>query len=234
MNHGMAITATLAVVAFGGAGNADAQEVPEWVRDVFTFYADGAIGDEELISAIKFLIDAGVIDVGQAPMPVQSQDRITAPGFTMEYPVNWEYERTRDPALGGTLHMLTEKSTLDLSVPSTIYVSTGYIGDGVSLHDYYVEEVDKTWNSLELLGASVDVEWGASGQDTLSGMPSVWYEYTFHMPIAYIGTVTAYGVDELVRHDGMVYEVSYSGLPDAYNELYDEYLDIVSTFRIVP
>jgi len=32
----------------------------------------------------------------------------------------------------------------------------------------------------------------------------------------------------------MVYEVSYSGLPDAYNELYDEYLDIVSTFRIVP
>jgi len=97
-----------------------------------------------------------------------------------------------------------------------------------------VEEVDKTWNSLGLFGAIVDVEWDASGQDTLSGMPSVWYEYTVRMPVTDIGAVTAYGVDELVRHDDMTYTVSYLGLLDAYNELYDEYLDIVSTFRIVP
>jgi len=38
-----------------------AKEIPEWVRIVFTFWANGEISDAELTSAITFLVDSGVI-----------------------------------------------------------------------------------------------------------------------------------------------------------------------------
>lgn len=39
------------------------QKIPEWVKEVFTFYSNGQIGDDELIQAIQFLIKEGIIKV---------------------------------------------------------------------------------------------------------------------------------------------------------------------------
>jgi len=39
----------------------DTKPIPEWVRGVFAFWADGKISDQELIDAIKFLVESKVI-----------------------------------------------------------------------------------------------------------------------------------------------------------------------------
>ena len=45
---------------------AEDSKIPAWVQGVFGFYADGNIGDDELIQGLQFLISNGVIDVGSS------------------------------------------------------------------------------------------------------------------------------------------------------------------------
>jgi len=39
------------------------QQIPDWVRNIFIWYAEGEIGEEELIGALQFLIKEGIIEV---------------------------------------------------------------------------------------------------------------------------------------------------------------------------
>ena len=39
------------------------QKIPEWVRNTMGWYADGLISEDEIISAIKFLINEGIIKI---------------------------------------------------------------------------------------------------------------------------------------------------------------------------
>ncbi|MEX0640036.1 MAG: hypothetical protein WD018_04020 [Nitrosopumilaceae archaeon] len=39
------------------------QEIPDWVKNIFILYADGSITENELISALKFLIEQGIIEI---------------------------------------------------------------------------------------------------------------------------------------------------------------------------
>ena len=41
------------------------QKIPDWVKNIFILYADGSITENELISALSFLIDEGIILVNQ-------------------------------------------------------------------------------------------------------------------------------------------------------------------------
>ena len=47
------------------ADEASAQEprVPEWVKQVFAFYVDGQISEDELLAALTYLIDNGIMEV---------------------------------------------------------------------------------------------------------------------------------------------------------------------------
>lgn len=61
--------AALAVTAAAPpAGTAHAQDddgaIPEWVRIVFGYYADGSISDAELLAALQYLADQGIIKIG--------------------------------------------------------------------------------------------------------------------------------------------------------------------------
>lgn len=38
-------------------------QIPEWVKGVFKYWSDGNISDQELISAIKFLVKSGIIEI---------------------------------------------------------------------------------------------------------------------------------------------------------------------------
>ena len=40
-------------------------EIPDWVKNIFILYADGSITENELISALKFLIEQGIIEINQ-------------------------------------------------------------------------------------------------------------------------------------------------------------------------
>jgi hypothetical protein len=39
------------------------QKIPDWVKNIFILYADGSITENELISALKFLIEQGIIEI---------------------------------------------------------------------------------------------------------------------------------------------------------------------------
>ena len=41
------------------------QNIPDWVKSIFILYADGSITENELISALKFLIEQGIIEINQ-------------------------------------------------------------------------------------------------------------------------------------------------------------------------
>ena len=41
------------------------QNIPDWVKNIFILYADGSITENELISALKFLIEQGIIKINQ-------------------------------------------------------------------------------------------------------------------------------------------------------------------------
>ena len=67
-----ALTLAAAAAAVGPAahaqGGAGSGELPAWIKSIFVFYADGQIGDRELIGALEYLIGAGIIQVS-APAP---------------------------------------------------------------------------------------------------------------------------------------------------------------------
>ncbi len=39
------------------------QRIPDWVRNIFIWYGDGIISEDELINALRFLIQEGTIEV---------------------------------------------------------------------------------------------------------------------------------------------------------------------------
>jgi len=41
----------------------NAQHIPDWVKNIFILYADGSITEKELLSALEFLIDQGIIKI---------------------------------------------------------------------------------------------------------------------------------------------------------------------------
>jgi hypothetical protein len=41
------------------------QKIPDWVKNIFILYADGSIDENELISALSFLIEQGILLVNQ-------------------------------------------------------------------------------------------------------------------------------------------------------------------------
>ena len=43
--------------------NSNEPKIPEWVKDVFVWYGQDLISEDELISALQFLISEGILDV---------------------------------------------------------------------------------------------------------------------------------------------------------------------------
>ena len=68
-HKGVLILGVAGMLAFGGvAGMAHSQSdaIPEWIRNLFTLWTDEGVGDTELLAAIGFLVDQGVIQTSQS------------------------------------------------------------------------------------------------------------------------------------------------------------------------
>ncbi len=46
-----------------GTDDSDEPKIPEWIKDVFVWYGQDLITEDELISALQFLISEGILDV---------------------------------------------------------------------------------------------------------------------------------------------------------------------------
>ena len=40
------------------------QKIPDWVKNIFTWYSQDQISEDEVLNAIKFLVNQGIIDLG--------------------------------------------------------------------------------------------------------------------------------------------------------------------------
>ena len=84
------LTVMMLAVSVPAAAHAD--ELPDWIRSLFMFYADGHISDADLLNAIEYLASTGIItlpDQYQEDAPSDSGD------FLVRYdtPTEWqEYE----------------------------------------------------------------------------------------------------------------------------------------------
>lgn len=47
------------------AGTAMAETVPAWVKDMAGYYSDGHTSRQEFVSAVRYLVDEGVVDLGR-------------------------------------------------------------------------------------------------------------------------------------------------------------------------
>ena len=65
----LTVIATQAAPAADGATHAaqDGERIPAWVKSVFGFYVDGQISEGELIGALQYLIEHGIIQVSATP-----------------------------------------------------------------------------------------------------------------------------------------------------------------------
>lgn len=63
----------LATLLLGQADYASASKIPEWVRSIFAWYGEDKISEDELINAIKFLIQTNIIQLEQKEIQSSNQ-----------------------------------------------------------------------------------------------------------------------------------------------------------------
>ncbi|MEX2059633.1 MAG: hypothetical protein WD966_01040, partial [Nitrosopumilaceae archaeon] len=68
----------LATLLLGQANFASASKIPEWVRSIFAWYGEDKISEDELINAIKFLIQTNIIQLEQKEIQPSNQSGTTA------------------------------------------------------------------------------------------------------------------------------------------------------------
>ena len=67
------------LVALPGQADVQSEQVPAWIKDIFVLYAAGDISDFELLNAIEYLVQIGIIAVDdQVNAPMQDSGDFVA------------------------------------------------------------------------------------------------------------------------------------------------------------
>lgn len=112
--------AAIAVLAAGGAAHAqaDGELIPPWIKSVFAYYVDGQITEAELVNALEYLIEAGVINVAArtpsepAAAPVMSAE---ATSYMLQA------EALEQASIASRMTMLELMSTISMAAPYMEY-----------------------------------------------------------------------------------------------------------------
>ena len=104
---------------------AEAQSVPEWVKNNALWYGQGTISEAEFLNAIKFLIEQGVIvvDVVKEPVPIDAtviipngNSEMSASGFylplNLEIPVGTNVTWVNDDSVPHNIQSMDEKGNV--------------------------------------------------------------------------------------------------------------------------
>ena len=71
-----------------GEAHAQQGQVPDWVKQVFKYYVDGQISEAELLAALVYLIDNGIMEVGAPGGPAGDRGIADEGDFYVEYGAN--------------------------------------------------------------------------------------------------------------------------------------------------
>jgi len=253
--------------------------IPPWIKGIAGVWVDGGISDAEFIDAIEFLIDGGIIQTDrigeleeenerlrqelkssslsvQPPIPAPENTLNIGDKATMTIPHGWVKENTRDPFTGELLYGMTEPTTRELLIPTTITVSMSP-AEYSDPYDQYAAD----WEDVKdvVLAVTSCLEFLDSGTYDADGGAYFWQTYRFNIDL--MGGMGAllvdglpsqnncnygedeyqnntvlfdnfsYGIDMLTIREGTSYTITYAGYGSTYDEFFDTFLETAEAIR---
>jgi hypothetical protein len=225
--------------------------IPQWVKNNALWWGQGDISDADFISGMKFLIDQKVLQVSTTeddewevearklykenqPLDKKYMEKVFM--FSMWQPENWEKQAVSPHPFdaGLSVYSMIESSTFDEAQATTIAVVIDDM-EGLSLEEYNEAQLNKYGYLLSTIG----VEFLDAGRDTTAGEKDIWYEYTYDIqledrmfdPVSI--NVKLKGMDVIIGHGDVAYTITYLTSEKNYDKHYDEFLDILDTFKFL-
>jgi len=226
--------------------------IPQWIKNNALWWGQGDISDADFISGMKFLIDQKILQVSTTEddelnveaskfykenQPLDKKYMEKEFKFSMWQPENWEKQAVSPHPFDASLsvYSMIESSTFDEAQATTIAVVIDDM-EGLSLDDYN----EAQWNKYGYLLSSIGkVEFLEAGRDTTAGEKDIWYEYTYDIqledrmfnPVSI--DVKLKGMDVIIGHGDVAYTITYLTSEKNYDKHYDEFLDILDTFKFL-
>lgn len=227
-------------------------KIPQWVKNNALWWGQGDISDADFISGMKFLIDQKILQVStteddEFEVETSKLYRENQPPdkkylkkefrFSMWQPENWEKQAVSPHPFdtGLSVYSMIESSTFDEAQATTIAVVIDDM-EGLSLDDYNEDQWNKYGYLLSTIGK---VEFLEAGRDTTASEKDIWYEYTYDIQLgdrmfnSVSIDVKLKGMDVVVGHEGVAYTITYLTSEKNYDEHYDQFLDILNTFKFL-
>ena len=210
--------------------SAEESLIPSWIKNTAGFWVDGGVTDQEFITSIEWMIDNNLIKIDSEEKYLKKEFR-----FSMLQPDNWERQAVSPHPFDADLlvYSMIESSTFDEAQPTTIAVVIDDL-EGLSLDDYNEAQWKKYGYILSSIG---QVEFLDAGRDTTGGEKDIWLEYTYdiHFEASMFNPVSIdvklKGMDVIVGHRGDAYTITYLTSEKNYDKHYDQFLDILDTFK---
>jgi len=223
---------------------------PEDKKNYLVSQCVGKVSDEKL-EEITFRVDEEIekeiqmksFQAEETPSSSEIQNQTSKKymkkelSFLMWQPENWERQAISphpfDPEL--VVYSMIESSTFDEDQPTTIAVIIDDL-EGQTLEQYNEAQWNKYGDILSTVGK---VEFLEAGQDITAGEKDIWYEYTYDIqlgpsmfnPVSI--DVRLKGMDVIVGHMDDVYTITYLTSEKNYGKHYEEFLDILDTFKFL-
>ena len=90
-------------------------QIPEWVRPIAKWWAEGQIGDSEFIDAIGFLISNRIMDIPEVTPGQQSNEEI--PLWIKDRSEWWAEKQIEDEDFVSGIHFMIEKGIMNVEIP---------------------------------------------------------------------------------------------------------------------
>lgn len=129
----------LATLLLGQANYASASKIPEWVRSIFAWYSEDKISEDELINAIKFLIETNIIQLEQKETQSSNQ---SGTSVTIDITTN-------------SISVFTDRSSYQSKESITI---SGTVSDVIEGTPMTIQIFDPVKNQVQITQANVDKE----------------------------------------------------------------------------
>ena len=167
---GIFLVSMLFVPALVPTTEAQDVEIPDWTKNIFLWYGEDKVSNDELINALKFLIEEKILSVPASPPSVIKDTTPSNPlyktytnekhDFTFQYPVDWslaeKYDIQPEQTFGGKGVLLAHfwhdggwaKSSNTMVGPIAMWITLWY--------DFSEERAETFFGSS---GAAVKVGW---------------------------------------------------------------------------
>jgi len=119
------IILTLVVCLFFGVNSAFAEKIPDWVKNIFIWYGQDQISEDELLDTLEFLIESRIIE-------------IEYPDLTFEYYDDYSFEMTSEDCFDFEVFDPVEK---------LCYVECYSTQECIEIEQQILADADSIWDS---------------------------------------------------------------------------------------